>query len=83
MPGENNRYIDKRGSVGQNDPDQLAAYALAYSKELLEGHYLHRRVLGRWYDQFDRDGRSLVDSIPAPSFYHILCAIAEADRVLG
>ena len=46
-------------------------------------HYLCHPVLGAWYDQFDRDGRSLVDSIPASSFYHILCAIAEADRVLG
>jgi mannose/cellobiose epimerase-like protein (N-acyl-D-glucosamine 2-epimerase family) len=46
-------------------------------------HYLCHPVLGGWYDQFDRDGRSLVDSIPASSFYHILCAIAEADRVLG
>ena len=46
-------------------------------------HYLRHPVLGGWYDQFDRDGRSLVDSIPASSFYHILCAVAEADRVLG
>jgi mannose/cellobiose epimerase-like protein (N-acyl-D-glucosamine 2-epimerase family) len=46
-------------------------------------HYLRHPVLGGWYDQFDRDNRSLVDSIPASSFYHILCAIAEAERVLG
>jgi mannose/cellobiose epimerase-like protein (N-acyl-D-glucosamine 2-epimerase family) len=46
-------------------------------------HYLRHPVLGGWYDQFDRDGRSLVDFIPASSFYHVLCAIAEADRVLG
>jgi mannose-6-phosphate isomerase len=38
---------------------------------------------GGWYDQFDRDGRSLVDAIPASSFYHVICAIAEAERVLG
>jgi mannose/cellobiose epimerase-like protein (N-acyl-D-glucosamine 2-epimerase family) len=46
-------------------------------------HYLRHPVLGGWYDQFDRDNRSLVDSIPASSFYHILCAVAEAERVLG
>jgi mannose-6-phosphate isomerase len=45
-------------------------------------HYLRHPVLGGWYDQFDRDGRSLVDFIPASSFYHVLCAITEADRVL-
>ena len=46
-------------------------------------HYLRHPVLGGWYDQFDRDQRSLVDFIPASSFYHVICAIAEADRVLG
>ncbi len=46
-------------------------------------YYLCHPVPGGWYDQFDRDNRSLVDSIPASSFYHILCAISEAERVLG
>jgi len=49
----------------------------------LHQHYLMHPVAGGWYDQFDAQGRSLVDTIPASSFYHILCAIAEADRVLG
>jgi mannose-6-phosphate isomerase len=49
----------------------------------LHRHYLRHPVMGGWYDQFDRDGRSLVDFIPASSFYHILCAIVEAERVLG
>jgi mannose-6-phosphate isomerase len=42
-------------------------------------HYMRHPVLGGWYDQFDRDNRSLVDFIPASSFYHILCAAAEAE----
>jgi mannose-6-phosphate isomerase len=49
----------------------------------LQRHYLRHPVAGGWYDQFDRDGRSLVDAIPASSFYHVICAIAEAERVLG
>jgi mannose/cellobiose epimerase-like protein (N-acyl-D-glucosamine 2-epimerase family) len=49
----------------------------------LDRHYLQHPVVGGWYDQFDRDGRSLVDWIPASSFYHVLTAIAEAERVLG
>jgi mannose-6-phosphate isomerase len=49
----------------------------------LQQHYLTHPVKGGWYDQFDADGRSLVDTIPASSFYHILCAVAEAERVLG
>jgi mannose/cellobiose epimerase-like protein (N-acyl-D-glucosamine 2-epimerase family) len=46
-------------------------------------HYLRHPVPGGWYDQFDSDNRSLVDAIPASSFYHVLCAVAEAERVLG
>jgi mannose/cellobiose epimerase-like protein (N-acyl-D-glucosamine 2-epimerase family) len=46
-------------------------------------NYLRHPVLGGWYDQFDRDNRSLVDTIPASSFYHVLCAVAEAERVLA
>jgi len=49
----------------------------------LHRYYLSHPVPGGWYDQFDGDGRSLVDTIPASSFYHIICAIAEAERVLG
>jgi mannose/cellobiose epimerase-like protein (N-acyl-D-glucosamine 2-epimerase family) len=49
----------------------------------LDRHYLNHPVPGGWYDQFDRDGNSLVATIPASSFYHILCAVAEAEQVLG
>ncbi len=49
----------------------------------LERHYLSHPVAGGWYDQFDRDGKSLVATIPASSFYHVLCAVAEAEQVLG
>jgi mannose/cellobiose epimerase-like protein (N-acyl-D-glucosamine 2-epimerase family) len=48
-----------------------------------ERHYLRHPVAGGWYDQFDGDGRSLVATIPASSFYHVLCAGAEAEQVLG
>jgi mannose/cellobiose epimerase-like protein (N-acyl-D-glucosamine 2-epimerase family) len=49
----------------------------------LDRHYLSHPVAGGWYDQFDRDGNSLVAAIPASSFYHVLCAVVEADQVLG
>jgi mannose-6-phosphate isomerase len=49
----------------------------------LERHYLSHPVAGGWYDQFDRDGNSLVATIPASSFYHVLCAVAEAEQVIG
>lgn len=51
--------------------------------ERLHRHYLNHPVAGGWYDQFDRDGNSLVQWIPASSLYHVLCAVSEAKRVLG
>ena len=48
----------------------------------LERHYLNHPVAGGWYDQFDGGGTSLVETIPASSFYHVLCAITEAEQVL-
>jgi mannose/cellobiose epimerase-like protein (N-acyl-D-glucosamine 2-epimerase family) len=49
----------------------------------LERHYLNHPVAGGWYDQFDSDGKSLVATIPASSFYHVLCAVTEAEQVLA
>ena len=64
------------GVEGAADEEQAALARL-------DKYYLQHPVKGGWYDQFDADGNSLVDTIPASSFYHILCAVAEADRVLG
>jgi mannose-6-phosphate isomerase len=63
------------GEVGAADEARIALARLNY-------HYLQHPVAGCWYDQFDDDGRSLVETIPASSLYHILTAIAEAERVL-
>ena len=67
-----------QAEVGEQGAAAKACEALAR----LHRHYLSHPVPGGWYDQFDRDNRSLVDTIPASSFYHIICAIAEAERVL-
>lgn len=63
------------GEVGAEDE---ARAALAR----IELHYLRHPVAGGWYDQFDKNGLSLVATIPASSFYHVLCAVAEAEQVL-
>jgi mannose/cellobiose epimerase-like protein (N-acyl-D-glucosamine 2-epimerase family) len=46
-------------------------------------HYLAGPKPGLWFDQFDPTGRPISQYVPASSLYHIFCAIAEADRVLG
>ncbi len=63
--------------------DTIAADQATRALGHLYRAYLRHPVSGGWYDQFDRDNKSLVASIPASSFYHILCAVTEADRVLG
>jgi hypothetical protein len=68
-----------QAEAGEADAVDEALEALAW----LYRHYLRHPVLGGWYDQFDHDNRSLVDFIRESSFYHILCAIAEAERVVG
>jgi mannose-6-phosphate isomerase len=68
-----------QAEAGEQGAAEEARKALAR----LDRYYLRHPVRGGWYDQFDRDNRSLVDSIPASSFYHILCAVMEAERVLG
>ena len=64
------------GEVGAADEARAALTRL-------ERNYLSHPVAGGWYDQFDRDGNSLVATIPASSFYHVLCAVTEAEQVLG
>ena len=49
----------------------------------LDRHYLSHPVPGGWYDTFDGEGRSTVATIPASSFYHVLCAVTEAEAVLA
>lgn len=63
------------GEAGASDE---ACAALAR----VERRHLRHPVAGGWYEHFSGDGKSLVDTIPASSFYHILCAITEAERVL-
>jgi mannose/cellobiose epimerase-like protein (N-acyl-D-glucosamine 2-epimerase family) len=68
-----------QAEVGEAGAAEQARAALSR----LERHYLRHPVAGGWYDQFDSDGASLVATIPASSFYHVLLAVTEAERVLG
>jgi len=48
----------------------------------LERYYLRHPVRGGWYDSFHHNDEAKMAPILASSFYHVLCAITEADRVL-
>jgi len=49
----------------------------------LDRYYLRHPIRGGWYDSFHHDNEVKGAPIIASSFYHILCAIAEADRLLS
>jgi mannose/cellobiose epimerase-like protein (N-acyl-D-glucosamine 2-epimerase family) len=63
--------------------DPLAAGEARKALARLDRHFLSHPVAGGWYDHFDGEGHSLVDFIPASSFYHLMCMAAEVDRVLA
>jgi mannose-6-phosphate isomerase len=67
-----------QAECGEPGAAEQARAALARLHRL----YLCHPVRGGWYDKFDQDGRSLVQSIPASTFYHVLCAVLEADRTI-
>jgi mannose-6-phosphate isomerase len=64
------------GRIGAKEKALLALDAL-------KTHYLDQPLIGGWTDQFDGAGCPISDLIPASTFYHVFCAIAEADRVLS
>jgi mannose/cellobiose epimerase-like protein (N-acyl-D-glucosamine 2-epimerase family) len=64
------------GEVGAADEARTALVRL-------ERYYLNHPIKGGWYDTFDGGGRSTVSTIPASSFYHVLCVATEAEAVLA
>jgi mannose/cellobiose epimerase-like protein (N-acyl-D-glucosamine 2-epimerase family) len=63
----------------QGEP--VAASLLASLNRLL-GHHLAHEPLGTWHDHFDMAGQPIATRIPSSSFYHIMSAYAELDRLL-
>lgn len=63
------------GEPGAKD-EALAALAR------LEANYLRHPIPGGWYEQLDASGKPTSDTIAATTFYHVMCAISEAEQVL-
>lgn len=69
--------------LAQSESGEVGAKREAQAALLrLERYYLHHPVKGGWYDSFHHNDETANAPIPASSFYHILCAITEADRIL-
>ena len=63
--------------------DQMAALAAAQTMNALMDHYIDQaQQAGAWVDQLDAGGEILNASAPASTFYHLVTAISEMDRVL-
>jgi mannose-6-phosphate isomerase len=60
--------------------DRWWGVAAAGAEGLLQ--YLRTPVPGLWRDKLKADGSFVEEAAPASSFYHIVCAIAEMDRVV-
>lgn len=60
--------------------DRWWAVAVEGAEGLLQ--YLRTPVPGLWRDKLKPDGAFIEEAAPASSFYHIVCAIVELDRVV-
>jgi mannose/cellobiose epimerase-like protein (N-acyl-D-glucosamine 2-epimerase family) len=60
--------------------DKWWGVAAAGAEGLLQ--YLRTPTPGLWRDKLKPDGAFVEEAAPASSFYHIVCAIAEMDRVV-
>ena len=55
---------------------------LSSAMRILKNGFLSSETPGGWVDRFTSTGARGVDFMPASAFYHIFCAISEADRAL-
>lgn len=62
------------------DSERYLAQALQAIRALKK--FLAPKVTGLWFDKMRPDGSFIEEPAPASSFYHIVCAILEADTVL-
>ncbi|WP_112662740.1 AGE family epimerase/isomerase [Microvirga flavescens] len=53
------------------------------SLSALWDHYLAKPFTAGWIDQFDADGKVIVETAPASTLYHVIGAVVEAERVLS
>lgn len=77
--------IKAAAALAERDPATHAIQAARAARSLavLRNMFLAPALEGGWIDRVDADGRSLSRDIPASTLYHLVFAVAEADRVFG
>ena len=68
-------------SVAQSDDEKTLAVSNACTAANGLSHYLTTETEGLYYDKMGQDGKFLLESAPASSLYHIICAIDELGRI--
>ena len=44
-------------------------------------HYLNAPPWGGWIDKLSSEGKTLTETMPSSTFYHLFCAASEADAL--
>jgi len=68
--------MHEAGRAGARETGEAALGALLDT-------YLDVDPKGGWIDQYDENGQPVSTTMPASTFYHLFCAMAEAERVFG
>lgn len=74
--------MEEAREAGDAAREREAAAAAAAAAAAVE-RYLDVQPRGLWRDRLAADGRFIEEPAPASSLYHLVCAIAELNRVCG
>ncbi|NHK29533.1 mannose-6-phosphate isomerase [Parvularcula flava] len=71
-----------KASLAQAEAGQHGMFEVAAEKTaLLLDTYLSPPLAGGWYDQYDANGNVVGSYMETSTFYHLVCAAGETDRV--
>ncbi|MGV6802545.1 MAG: AGE family epimerase/isomerase [bacterium] len=71
----------KAGCAGLRDGISKCGDDAAWAINELFNSYLDVPICGGWNDQYDENGQVLTNIMPTSTFYHLICAAAEARAV--
>lgn len=72
----------KSAAAGYEAGDESCAEMAAWAINEMFATYLNVPVRGGWNDQYDENGKVITTIMPTSTFYHLICAAAEANAVI-